>query len=151
MRSVEAGRSDGDVRGGNNADEVRSVDEPGGSGVLDMKSGYSVDMRRNMVLAVVQAEYVGGFRILVSFNDGGEALVDLADFLDGEVFEPLKDVAFFKQFAIAGNTVEWPNGADFAPEFLREIGQGVRAVQRGDSKRTKARAPHAAVAEGKAK
>ena len=88
---------------------------------------------RDMLLTVVQAEYVGGHRILMSFNDGRKALVDLAQFLDGEVFEPLKDIAFFKQFALVGNTVEWPNGADFAPEFLREIGQDVRGVHRGDA------------------
>ena len=104
-----------------------------------------------MVLAVIQAKYVGDYRILVSFNDGGEVLVDLADSLDGEVFEPLKEVAFFKQFTVVGNTVEWPNGADFAPEFLRDIGQEVRGVHLGGSKRTGAIAPPAAVTESKAR
>jgi len=94
-----------------------------------------------MVLTVVKARQVGECRIHVTFNDGGECLVDLAEFLDGEVFAPLKDVAYFKRFAVVGNTIEWPNGADFAPEFLREIGQEV-----GGEKAQRARRP-AMVAE----
>ena len=46
--------------------------------------------------------------------------MDLSDELDGLVFEPLKDLKFFRQFLIRYNTLSWENGADFAPEFLRE-------------------------------
>jgi hypothetical protein len=47
--------------------------------------------------------------------------VDLSRELEGEVFEPLKDVGFFKSFRLDPElrTLVWPNGADFAPEFLR--------------------------------
>lgn len=56
--------------------------------------------------------------------------VDLKDELYGEVFEPLKDIALFKQVTVnpETNTIEWPNGADFAPEFLHEIGKTVQQV-----------------------
>jgi hypothetical protein len=42
--------------------------------------------------------------------------------LYGELFEPLKDQAFFQQFSIHPefHTLAWPNGADLAPEFLYE-------------------------------
>ena len=33
----------------------------------------------------------------------------------------LKDKECFKKFHISANTVEWENGADFAPEFLRSL------------------------------
>jgi hypothetical protein len=40
--------------------------------------------------------------------------------LYGELFEPLNDPALFRSFRLEGHTVAWGNGADFAPEFLRE-------------------------------
>ena len=45
-------------------------------------------------------------------------MVDLKSSLKGIVFEPLKDLNFFKRFSVKYNTVEWENGADFAPEYL---------------------------------
>ena len=60
----------------------------------------------------------------VGFSDGALKDVDLADELWGEVFEPLKDLALFEQARVGAEskTVEWPNGADFAPEFLYGVG-----------------------------
>ena len=66
------------------------------------------------------AEYVSRYTIHVRFADGIEGDVDLEGELWGEVFEPLKNVAAFRNFELATelNTVTWPTGADLAPEFL---------------------------------
>ncbi len=71
---------------------------------------------------LVAAQYVRDYVIRVRFADGAEGEIDLAEELYGPVFEPLKDVALFTQFAVHPelHTLVWPNGADFAPEFLRE-------------------------------
>lgn len=67
------------------------------------------------------------YQLEVAFSDGSLKQIDLSGELHGEIFEPLKDVAFFQQVFVnqETNTVEWPNGADFAPEFLHEQGQEV--------------------------
>ena len=75
-----------------------------------------------MFREVTKAEYLDGYRIMLLFNNGEKRIVDLSQSLNGEVFAPLKDIGYFKRFSIKFNTIEWENGADFAPEYLYEIG-----------------------------
>ncbi len=67
---------------------------------------------------VVRAEYRGGHRLALVFQDGRAKTVDFSAWLVGPVFEPLKDVAYFQRFFLEAGTVTWPNGADIAPETL---------------------------------
>lgn len=73
-----------------------------------------------MFLHVTAAKYLGDYKIWLSFNDGAQGEIDLSSELDGGIFKPLKEKAFFKSFVLEGRTLSWKNGADFAPEFLRE-------------------------------
>ncbi len=45
---------------------------------------------------VRDVDYISGYRLMVTFEDGSEKLVDLAPYLDGEIFEPLKDINYFR-------------------------------------------------------
>ena len=78
-----------------------------------------------MLLHVNDASYISDYQLELKFNNDEIKKVDLKDELYGEIFEPLKDKEYFKKFFISHNTIEWENGADFAPEFLFEIGQKV--------------------------
>ena len=75
-----------------------------------------------MIPKLESAEYVGDYRIRVRFADGRHGEIDLADELWGEVFEPLKDHAVFREFRLDTelNTITWKTGADLAPEYLYE-------------------------------
>ncbi len=33
----------------------------------------------------------------------------------------MSDKSFFQSFVVEGHTLSWNNGADFAPEFLKEL------------------------------
>jgi hypothetical protein len=76
-------------------------------------------------LEVIEAEYLRDYLVKVKFNTGETKLVDLKESLQGPVFEPLKDVNFFRQFTIRFNTLEWQNGADFSPEYLFKVGKTI--------------------------
>jgi len=78
-----------------------------------------------MFLHVIEAQYLENYKLNLKFNNNEIKQVNLKDELYGEIFEPLKDIKNFKNFFISHNTVEWNNGADFAPEFLYKIGQEV--------------------------
>ena len=74
---------------------------------------------------VVHAHHVRDYVVFLRFQDGVEGEVDLQPQLYGEVFEPLKDRDYFRQFRVDPDlhTIVWPNGADFAPEFLYQRAQ----------------------------
>ena len=71
---------------------------------------------------LIDARYIAGHRVWLRFTDGAAGEVDLSDELIGPIFEPLKSVEAFRRFKLHAQlrTLVWPNGADFAPEFLRE-------------------------------
>ena len=75
------------------------------------------------MLRVVEAEYLDSFRIRLVFSDGFRGAVDLAGRLEGPVFVPLNDKNVFKYFELTDHTLQWACGADFAPEYLREIAE----------------------------
>jgi hypothetical protein len=71
---------------------------------------------------VIAVRVITPYVLEVTFHDGERRIVDVADRLWGEVFEPLRDPDYFAKVTVDPEigTVVWPNGADFAPEFLRE-------------------------------
>jgi hypothetical protein len=83
-----------------------------------------------MFLHVLSVRPVGGFRLHVDFDNGSLREVDLEKEIHGEIFGPLRSPAFFATAFVnpETGTVEWPNGADFAPEFLYRIGREVQRV-----------------------
>lgn len=78
-----------------------------------------------MFFEVVKAEYLDSYKVKLLFNTGEVKVVDLSQSLNGSVFLPLRNIDFFKSFTIKFNTIEWSNGADFAPEYLYDLGVAV--------------------------
>ena len=71
---------------------------------------------------IVEARCVSGHTLWLKFRDGTAGEIDLSSSLSGPIFEPLRNPAFFKNFTVDPDfhTLAWPNGVDFAPEFLHD-------------------------------
>lgn len=78
-----------------------------------------------MFLHILTVRYCGHYSLECTFTNGETACVDLEHGLHGEVFEPLLNKELFAKVRINPDTrtVEWSNGADFAPEFLWVLAQ----------------------------
>lgn len=73
---------------------------------------------------VKEVAYVSEYKLLLTFENGVVKLVDMEPYLDGEIFEPLKDIDYFKTVRVNPDidTIVWENDADVSPDFLYEIG-----------------------------
>ncbi|MCK5689181.1 DUF2442 domain-containing protein [Myxococcota bacterium] len=76
-----------------------------------------------MRVRISDARWVDTYRIWLRFEAGDEGEVDLKEHLWGPVFEPLLEIAKFRNFELDDitGTLSWDTGADFAPEFLYDL------------------------------
>ena len=74
-----------------------------------------------MFLHIVSTEYIGEYKVQVSFNNGQSGAADLSCVpLKGGVFSQLKEKSIFAKLKVDKelSTIVWPNGADLAPEYI---------------------------------
>ena len=66
--------------------------------------------------SVKKVKYLNDYKLEVEFNSGEIKVVDLSNHLDGEIFEPLKKVEYFKTVKVNPEfeTIYWENGADIS-------------------------------------
>ncbi|MEN8121287.1 MAG: DUF2442 domain-containing protein [Bacteroidota bacterium] len=77
-----------------------------------------------MIISVIKAEYIKGYSIKLNFDNGDSGIVDLKSSIFNDhrkIFEPLRDIEFFKNFSLDSWTLNWPNEVDFAPEYLYNL------------------------------
>ena len=83
-----------------------------------------------MIIAVINVKCLEKYKLDITFNNGEKKIVDLEEHLSGEIFEPLKDIEYFKTVKVIPeiDTICWDNGADMAPDFLYSIGEEHKAA-----------------------
>jgi hypothetical protein len=76
-----------------------------------------------MIIHVTRVQVVGAHALELAFDNGVRKRVNLRPELYGPIFEPLRDPVYFAKAYLDpdSRTVTWPNGADFAPDFLYEL------------------------------
>ena len=62
---------------------------------------------------------LGGFTVLITFENGVQREINLEPYLHGPIFEPIRNnPGMFSSIKIEGGTIAWDNGADIDPDVL---------------------------------
>jgi hypothetical protein len=74
---------------------------------------------------VIAVEPLPDYCLLLTFEQGEKKRFDMKPYLHATVFQPLKNVSFFKLARIDYGTVVWSNDIDIAPETLYDLSVNV--------------------------
>ena len=71
------------------------------------------------LVRVQNVEPRDGFIVDVDFTDGSRREINLAPYLKGPIFEPIRsDPSLFRSMRVEEGTIAWPNGADIDPDVF---------------------------------
>jgi hypothetical protein len=80
-----------------------------------------------MLIRIKSVEYLCDYKLKILFSDGKTKVIDFASWLreKSEYLLPLCDIRYFKKVQMDefNYTICWPNGADFCPDVLYEVGE----------------------------
>ena len=82
------------------------------------KFSEAISKNKNGTLGVDAEEFV-------KFNDGYHFVADFESVIKSDhrpIVQQLADVNTFKDFTLQAHSITWPNGVDFAPEFIKSLG-----------------------------
>ncbi len=70
---------------------------------------------------IIDINIVGDFLLLLRFNDGESKTINFAPLIGEGISSQLLDKEYFQKVSIDnGGGLEWPNGMDFCPNFLKD-------------------------------
>ncbi|MFQ5628888.1 MAG: DUF2442 domain-containing protein, partial [bacterium] len=73
---------------------------------------------------VIAVEYVGDYKLEITFSDGTKGILDwetrLQNIKAGGIFEQLRNKKKFARVEVWDGTIRWPNDADVCPDVLYE-------------------------------
>ena len=91
-----------------------------------VRMGEVAMSRASLKCDILEAQHIHDHVLWIRFRDIA-GRVDISPVLQDPLFQPLRDVEYFKMFSLDRlvHTLRWPNGAHLAPEFLRAKREGV--------------------------
>ena len=66
----------------------------------------------------IQIKTLENYKIKIKFENGEEKVFDMEKYIHEKFYKKLKNKKYFETVKVAGNTIEWENGEDVAPENL---------------------------------
>ncbi|MBK9325743.1 MAG: DUF2442 domain-containing protein [Hydrogenophilales bacterium] len=82
------------------------------------------------MIKVIEARYLGDFRVGLRFSDGREGILQGRNLLKnaGPLLEPLREEAYFRRLFIDAGALCWPNGLELSPVKLHATCLATEAV-----------------------
>ena len=108
--------------------------QPTANSEIDRAVEVAPEITHTVSWRVTSVRVLPDTRLEVTFVDGATGIVDMRAFLasakvDGTVFEALRHPAVFAKARVVMGAIQWPNGADIAPDAMydgiRESGHWV--------------------------
>ena len=70
---------------------------------------------------IIEINLAGDFIVSLKFNDGESKTINFEPLIGKGISAQLLDKEYFQKVSIDnGGGLEWPNGMDFCPNFLKE-------------------------------
>ena len=70
---------------------------------------------------IIDIKFAGDFELSLKFNDGESKTINFEPLIGKGISAQLLDKEYFRKVSIDnGGGLEWPNGMDFCPNFLKE-------------------------------
>ena len=66
----------------------------------------------------IEIKVLENYKIWIKFKNGEKKIFDMEKYINQKFYQKLKNKKYFEKVKIAGNTIEWENGEDIAPENL---------------------------------
>ncbi len=110
--------------------------QPAENPEIDRTAEIAPAIRHTVPWRVISVTALSDYRLRVTFVDGTAGEVDLRRFLnnpniDGTIFEPLRETEAFSQAQVVLGAIQWPNGAELAPDAMYDAirGSGVWVLE----------------------
>lgn len=71
-----------------------------------------------IVPKILKVKALEEYKLLLEFENGEEKIFDMEKYIDQKFYQKLKNRKYFENVRSLGNTIEWENGEDVAPENL---------------------------------
>ncbi len=65
-----------------------------------------------------QIKVLKKYNLWIKFENGEEKIFNMEKYIHERFYQKLKNRKYFENVRVAGNTIEWENGEDVAPENL---------------------------------
>ena len=74
---------------------------------------------------VTKVEPQKDYTLIITFITGEKKIYNALPLLEKDIYKPLKNLSFFMQAKVVGDTVAWSDEIDIAPEHLYEYSSGI--------------------------